>query len=254
MSGYYRTTFSGDVITALLFRTNKKTYGPYGNLTRNFFSADAPRNNQIAGFLGNSGSALNSINVHFAPIPPPGSIKPKPAGPGTGDAGSGQPVSPGPGDAGGGPKPGGPGTGENGAGTKPSGPGTGENGAGTKPGDLGTGADGEGTKPGGSGTDEDGAGTKPGGLETGEDGAGTKPVGSGTGNDGGGPRPVIPGKMGPLGGDKGNEFDDVGFDGVKKITVGADEFSITYIKIEYSKDGKVEIREHGTSRGQLKEV
>ncbi|XP_033146852.1 jacalin-related lectin 34 isoform X1 [Brassica rapa] len=309
VSGYYRTTFSGDVITALLFRTNKKTYGPYGNLTRNFFSADAPRNNQIAGFLGNSGSALNSINVHFAPIPPPGSIKPKPAGPGTGDAGSGQPVSPGPGDAGGGPKPGGPGTGENGAGTKPSGPGTGENGAGTKPGDLGTGADGEGTKPGGSGTgedgagtkpggpgtgengagtkpsgpgtgengagtkpgdlgtgadgegtkpggsgtDEDGAGTKPGGLETGEDGAGTKPVGSGTGNDGGGPRPVIPGKMGPLGGDKGNEFDDVGFDGVKKITVGADEFSITYIKIEYSKDGKVEIREHGTSRGQLKE-
>nr|VDC71107.1 unnamed protein product [Brassica rapa] len=309
VSGYYRTTFSGDVITALLFRTNKKTYGPYGNLTRNFFSADAPRNNQIAGFLGNSGSALNSINVHFAPIPPPGSIKPKPAGPGTGDAGSGQPVSPGPGDAGGGPKPGGPGTGENGAGTKPSGPGTdengagtkpgdlgtgadgegtkpggsgtgedgagtkpggpgtgetgagtkpsgpgtGENGAGTKPGDLGTGADGEGTKPGGSGTGEDGAGTKPGGLETGEDGAGTKPVGSGTGNDGGGPRPVIPGKMGPLGGDKGNEFDDVGFDGVKKITVGADEFSITYIKIEYSKDGKAEIREHGTSRGQLKE-
>ncbi|CAN7104891.1 unnamed protein product [Brassica rapa subsp. narinosa] len=267
VSGYYRTTFSGDVITALLFRTNKKTYGPYGNLTRNFFSADAPRNNQIAGFLGNSGSALNSINVHFAPIPPPGSIKPKPAGPGTGDAGSGQPVSPGPGDAGGGPKPGGPGTGENGAGTKPSGPGTGENGAGTKPGDLGTGADGEGTKPGGSGTGEDGAGTKPGGPGTGEngagtkpsgpgtgeDGAGTKPVGSGTGNDGGGPRPVIPGKMGPLGGDKGNEFDDVGFDGVKKITVGADEFSITYIKIEYSKDGKVEIREHGTSRGQLKE-
>ncbi|KAF3522766.1 hypothetical protein F2Q69_00047353 [Brassica cretica] len=267
VAGYYRTTFSGDVITALLFRTNKKTYGPYGNLTRNFFSADAPRNNQIAGFLGNSGSALNSINVHFAPIPPPGSIKPKPVGPGTGDAGSGQPASPGTGDAGGGPKPGGPGTGENGAGTKPSGPGTGENGAGTKPNDLGTGADGEGTKPGGSGTGEDGAGTKPGGLETGEDGAGTKPgghgtgedgagtkpVGSGTGNDGGGPRPVIPGKMGPLGGDKGNEFDDVGFDGVKKITVGADEFSVTYIKIEYIKDGKVEIREHGTNRGQLKE-
>ncbi|KAL0864362.1 hypothetical protein Bca101_043480 [Brassica carinata] len=264
VSGYYRTTFSGDVITALLFRTNKNTYGPYGNLTRNFFSADAPRNNQIAGFLGNSGSALNSINVHFAPIPPPGSIKPNPVGPGTGDAGSGQPVT---GDAGGGPKPGGPETGENGAGTKPDGPGTGADGDATKPGGPGTGEDGAGTKPGGPITDEDGDGTKPGGPgsgdgaaskpvgpETGHDGAGTKPGGPGTSDDGGGrPRPVVPGKMGPLGGAKGNEFDDVGFDGVKKITVGADEFSVTYIKIEYVKDGKVEIREHGTSRGQLKE-
>ena len=74
------------------------------------------------------------------------------------------------------------------------------------------------------------------------------------GGQGGGPRPVVPGKMGPLGGAKGNEFDDVGFDGVKKVTVGADEFSVTYLKIEYIKDGKVEIREHGTNRGQLKEV
>ncbi|KAF8089114.1 hypothetical protein N665_0517s0002 [Sinapis alba] len=342
MSGYYRTTVSGDVITALLFRTNKKTYGPYGNLTQNFFSADAPRNNQIAGFLGNSGIALNSINVHFAPTPPPGGIKPKPVGPGTGDAGSGQPVGPGTGDAGGGLKPGGPGTGDNGAGTKPGDPGTGaygdgtkpkpggsgtgKDGAGSEPGGIGTGdgagtkpgghgtGDGAGTKPGGHGTGDgagtepggqgtgagtkpsghgtgdgagtepggqgtgavtkpggpvsgdgagskpvgpktgnDGAGTKPGGPGTSVDGAGTKPGGPGTGNKGGGPRPVIPGKMGPLGGEGGNEFDDVGFDGVKKVVVGADNLSVTYIKIEYEKDGKVEIREHGTSRGQLKE-
>ncbi|KAJ0250398.1 Jacalin-related lectin 5 [Hirschfeldia incana] len=240
VSGYYRTTFSGDVITALLFRTNKKTYGPYGNQTRNFFSAEAPRNNQIAGFLGNSGSALNSINVHFAPIPPPGSIKPKPVGPGTGDAG-------------GNPKPGGgPGTGENGAGSKPGGPGTGADGDGTKPGGPLTGDDGAGTKPGGLGSGDE-AGTKPVGPGTSADGASTKPVGSGTGDVGGDPRPVVPGKMGPLGGSKGNEFDDVGFDGVKKISVGADEFSVTYIKIEYIKDGKVEIREHGTDRGKLKQ-
>ncbi|CAH2036445.1 unnamed protein product [Thlaspi arvense] len=60
-------------------------------------------------------------------------------------------------------------------------------------------------------------------------------------------------KFGPLGGIKGNTFDDGVFDGVKKITVGADEYSISYIKIEYEKDGKVEIREHGTNRGELKE-
>ncbi|CAA7040121.1 unnamed protein product [Microthlaspi erraticum] len=60
-------------------------------------------------------------------------------------------------------------------------------------------------------------------------------------------------KMGPLGGSKGNTFDDGVFDGVKKVTVGADEYSVTYIKIEYEKDGKVETREHGTARGELKE-
>ncbi|KAL0696679.1 hypothetical protein Bca4012_063859 [Brassica carinata] len=59
--------------------------------------------------------------------------------------------------------------------------------------------------------------------------------------------------FGPLGGNKGNTFDDGVFDGVKKLTVGADEFSITYIKIEYQKDGNIIFREHGTIRGELKE-
>ncbi|KAJ4878098.1 Myrosinase-binding protein 2 [Raphanus sativus] len=57
--------------------------------------------------------------------------------------------------------------------------------------------------------------------------------------------------FGPLGGIKGKLFDDGVFNGVKNITVGADEFSITYIKIEYEKDRKVVIREHGTNRGEL---
>lgn len=60
--------------------------------------------------------------------------------------------------------------------------------------------------------------------------------------------------MEPLGGNKGQGFNDVGFEGVKKITVGADDVNITYIKIEYVKNGKVEIREHGAARGELKEV
>ncbi|CAH2036446.1 unnamed protein product [Thlaspi arvense] len=60
-------------------------------------------------------------------------------------------------------------------------------------------------------------------------------------------------KIGPVGGNKGNTFDDGVFDGVKKITVTADEYSVTYIKIEYANDGKFETREHGTARGELKE-
>ncbi|XP_056841822.1 myrosinase-binding protein 2-like [Raphanus sativus] len=212
VSGYYKTTVAGEFITALMFKTNKKTYGPYGNLTRNYFSTDAPTGNQIAGFLGNTGIALNSIKVHFAPIPPPGSIKPKPVGPGTGDDG-------------GRPKPVGPGTGVDGGGSKPGGPGTGDAGGGQKPV--------------GPGTSEDGGNYKPDGSETDKDGSGSKHV--------------APEKMGPLGGDSGKEFNDVGFEGVKKITVGADEYSVTYIKIEYVKDGKVEVREHGKARGELKE-
>ncbi|KAG2251294.1 hypothetical protein Bca52824_081430 [Brassica carinata] len=51
--------------------------------------------------------------------------------------------------------------------------------------------------------------------------------------------------MKSLGGNKGEEFNDVGYESVKKITVGAEDVNITYIKIEYVKNGKVEIREHG---------
>ncbi|KAG2250692.1 hypothetical protein Bca52824_080828 [Brassica carinata] len=59
--------------------------------------------------------------------------------------------------------------------------------------------------------------------------------------------------FGPLGGNKGNKFDDGILDGVKKITAAADEYSVTYIKIEYENNGKDEVREHGTNRGELKE-
>ncbi|CAH8317279.1 unnamed protein product [Eruca vesicaria subsp. sativa] len=62
-------------------------------------------------------------------------------------------------------------------------------------------------------------------------------------------------KLEAEGGDNGNPFDDGVFDGVKKIYVGKDTFpqSISYIKIEYEKDGKTEIREHGKKNGKLKE-
>ncbi|XP_010493719.1 PREDICTED: myrosinase-binding protein 2-like isoform X2 [Camelina sativa] len=56
-----------------------------------------------------------------------------------------------------------------------------------------------------------------------------------------------------VGGNMGSVFDDGVFDGVKKIIVGKDIDCVSYIKIEYEKDSKVEIREHGMIRGELKE-
>ncbi|EOA39049.1 hypothetical protein CARUB_v10011659mg [Capsella rubella] len=60
-------------------------------------------------------------------------------------------------------------------------------------------------------------------------------------------------KVGAMGGNKGVAFDDGVFDGVKKVTVGKDFRNVNYIKIEYEKEGKFEIREHGTNRGRLQE-
>ncbi|KAG7632071.1 Jacalin-like lectin domain superfamily [Arabidopsis suecica] len=69
VTGYYKTTGAEDAIAALAFKTNKTEYGPYGNKTRNQFSIHAPKDNQIAGFQGISSNVLNSIDVHFAPLP-----------------------------------------------------------------------------------------------------------------------------------------------------------------------------------------
>ncbi|KAL1197441.1 Jacalin-related lectin 36 [Cardamine amara subsp. amara] len=69
VTGYYKTTGAEDAIAALAFKTNKTEYGPYGNKTSNQFSIHAPKDNQIAGFQGISSNVLNSIDVHFAPLP-----------------------------------------------------------------------------------------------------------------------------------------------------------------------------------------
>ncbi|KAG7551802.1 Jacalin-like lectin domain [Arabidopsis thaliana x Arabidopsis arenosa] len=66
------------------------------------------------------------------------------------------------------------------------------------------------------------------------------------------PAPV-PEKREAMGGNMGDAFDDGVFDSVKKIIVGKDLGCVSYIKIEYAKDGKTETREHGTIRGELKE-
>lgn len=69
LSAYGKTLSTQDVITALTFTTNKRTYGPYGNKSGFQISAPEATGKQIAGFLGTSGNVLNSIDVHYAPIP-----------------------------------------------------------------------------------------------------------------------------------------------------------------------------------------
>ena len=64
-------------------------------------------------------------------------------------------------------------------------------------------------------------------------------------------------RVGPVGNYLGDAFDDGVFDGVKKVIVsveGSPYNCVSMIKIEYEKDGKLESRQHGTVRGELKEV
>ncbi|KAG2305996.1 hypothetical protein Bca4012_084828 [Brassica carinata] len=90
LSAYGKTLSTQDVITSLTFTTNKGTYGPYGNKTGYQISAPEGTGKQIAGFLGTSGNVLNSIDVHYAPIPT-GPVDPGTGEPGTGEPGTGEP-------------------------------------------------------------------------------------------------------------------------------------------------------------------
>ncbi|EOA30607.1 hypothetical protein CARUB_v10013738mg [Capsella rubella] len=72
LSAYGKTLSTQEVITALTFTTNKRTLGPYGNKTGFQISAPEATGKQISGFLGTSGNVLNSIDVHYAPVPTPG--------------------------------------------------------------------------------------------------------------------------------------------------------------------------------------
>ncbi|XP_018487549.2 jacalin-related lectin 34-like [Raphanus sativus] len=69
LSGYTKTLSMQDVVTSLTFTTNMKTYGPYGNKSGFLFSFPEETGKQIAGFHGTSDNVLNSIDVHYAPIP-----------------------------------------------------------------------------------------------------------------------------------------------------------------------------------------
>ncbi|KAJ0264241.1 Nitrile-specifier protein 4 [Hirschfeldia incana] len=81
LSAYGKTLSTQEVFTALTFKTNKTTRGPYGTKSGYQISAPEATGKQIAGFFGTSGSVLNSIDVHYAPIP---------TGTGTGGTGNGR--------------------------------------------------------------------------------------------------------------------------------------------------------------------
>ncbi|VVA97872.1 unnamed protein product [Arabis nemorensis] len=69
LSSYGKMLGTQEAIMAMTFTTNKKTYGPYGNKFGSLTSTPEATGKQIAGFFGTSGSYLNSINVHYAPVP-----------------------------------------------------------------------------------------------------------------------------------------------------------------------------------------
>nr|VDD46190.1 unnamed protein product [Brassica oleracea] len=69
LSAYTKTLSTQDIVTSLTFTTNKKTYGPYGKKSGFLFTFPEDTGKQIAGFHGTSGNVLNSIQVHYAPIP-----------------------------------------------------------------------------------------------------------------------------------------------------------------------------------------
>lgn len=56
------------IIRSLQFRTNLKTYGPFGFTEGSSFSLSG-KNSKIVGFHGQAGDYLDSIGVHLQPIP-----------------------------------------------------------------------------------------------------------------------------------------------------------------------------------------
>lgn len=70
MSGYYGEVDGVTVVISLTFRSNIRTYGPFGgqeNPNHTYFRT--PWNiGMINGFYGRSGNSVNAIGAHFAPI------------------------------------------------------------------------------------------------------------------------------------------------------------------------------------------
>ncbi|ESQ48286.1 hypothetical protein EUTSA_v10020232mg [Eutrema salsugineum] len=217
LSAYGKTLSTQDVITALTFTTNKKTYGPYGNKSGFQISAPEATGKQIAGFLGTSGNVLNSIDVHYAPVP---------TGSGTGGSGTG-----------------GTGTGTEGTGTGGSGTGgTGTGGSGTG----GTGTEGTG------GTGTGGTGTGGTGTEGTGGTGGTGTGGSGTGTGSGAEKLEAQGGTGGSEWDDGSDHD-----GVTKINVRTGGAGIQYVKFDYVKGATPKLGAlHGVqgSRGSTREI
>ncbi|CAN7001024.1 hypothetical protein BRARA_E02508 [Brassica rapa] len=236
LSAYGKTLSTQDVITSLTFTTNKGTYGPYGNKTGYQISAPEGTGKQIAGFLGTSGNVLNSIDVHYAPIPTgTGGTGTGTGGTGTGETGTG-----------------GTGTGETGTGGTGTG-GTGTGGTGTGgTGGTGTGGTG-GTGTGGTGTGGTGTGgTGTGGTGTGGTGTGGTGTG-GTGTGGSGAE-----KLDAQGGTGGTAWDDGSdHDGVTKITVRTGGVGVQFVQFDYVKVGQPKqgaLRGVQGSRGSTREI
>ena len=220
-------------LTSVMFKTSKgRTSRVFGNVVGRKFVFEE-KDFKIVGFCGRSADAIDALGAHFGPLRTPAPAPSPAPGPAPAPAPGSHPApAPAPAPAPGqGPRP----APAPGAGPRPS-PAPGP---GPRPAPAPAPAPGQGPRP--------APGPAP--------GQGPHPAPAAAPGTSATPAPApTTTKIGPVGGEKGNTFDDGIFDGVQKITVGKDIYSVTYIKTEYTKEGKVEISEHGTNRGELKEV
>ncbi|CAN6861956.1 unnamed protein product [Brassica oleracea] len=219
-------------LTSVMFKTSKgRTSRVFGNVVGRKFVFEE-KDFKIVGFCGRSADAIDALGAHFGPLRTPAPAPSPAPGPAPAPAPGSHPApAPAPAPAPGqGPRP----APAPGAGPRPS-PAPGP---GPRPAPAPAPAPGQGPRP--------APGPAP--------GQGPHPAPAAAPGTSATPAPApTTTKIGPVGGEKGNTFDDGIFDGVQKITVGKDIYSVTYIKTEYTKEGKVEISEHGTNRGELKE-
>ncbi|KAF8012320.1 hypothetical protein BT93_I0457 [Corymbia citriodora subsp. variegata] len=70
VSGYIKEDSSPVIIQSLIFHSNKRTYGPFGDERGKFFSFP-PVAGKIIGFFGRCAYSLDSIGAYFGPISRP---------------------------------------------------------------------------------------------------------------------------------------------------------------------------------------
>ncbi|XP_056160719.1 jacalin-related lectin 4-like isoform X2 [Syzygium oleosum] len=70
VSGYIKDESGCVVIQSLMFHSNRRPYGPFGNESGNYFRF-SPTDGKIIGFFGRFGNSIDSIGAYFGPISRP---------------------------------------------------------------------------------------------------------------------------------------------------------------------------------------
>lgn len=66
VSGYIDSVASVKLVVSLTFKSNKRTYGPFGTEKGEYFKFPST-NGKIVGFLGRCGGHVDSIGAYYEP-------------------------------------------------------------------------------------------------------------------------------------------------------------------------------------------